>query len=96
MVITNAGHLRAVAGAGAGTGALVEVTVLLRPRDCTCGVVTAGTAGVREGPRDWLRVRALDCKAAGALGAGVVERVRRLVDLPPTRERGGGDPIDAG
>jgi len=53
----------------------VEVIVLLQPRDCTCGVVTAGTAGVRMGPRDWLRVRALDCEAAGALGAGVLERI---------------------
>jgi hypothetical protein len=90
------GDLRAVAGAGAGAGALVEVIVLLRPCDCTCGVVTAGTAGVRVGPRDWLRVRALDCEVAGAVGAGVLERGRRVVGLPPGRVRGGGDPIDAG
>jgi hypothetical protein len=96
MVITNAGDLRAVAGAGAGTGALVEVIVLLRPCDRTCGVVTAGTARVRVGPRDWLRVQALDCQAARALGVGVLECIRRVVGLPPGRVNGGGDPIDAG
>jgi len=40
------------AGAGAGAGVFLVVMVLLRPRDCTWGVVAAGMAGVWEGPRD--------------------------------------------
>jgi hypothetical protein len=48
MVIDNWGDSQADAGAGV----LGAVIVLLRPRDCALGVVTAGTAGVPEGPRD--------------------------------------------
>ena len=52
MMKENSGHLRAGAGAGAGAGALAAVMVLLRPRVCVLGVVTAMTPGVPDAPRD--------------------------------------------
>lgn len=50
MVIENLGDIQA----GAGVGALMAVTVLLRPCVCTLGVFTADGPGVPEGPRDGL------------------------------------------
>jgi hypothetical protein len=93
----NEGNLRAGAGAGAGAGALTAVIVLLRLCFGALGVVTAEAAGGPDGPRDWLRVRALDCEVDRTLeGAveGVLDLVQRVVDLPQTCF--GGVPIFAG
>jgi hypothetical protein len=83
--------------AGAGAGALIAVIVLLQPCFGALGVVTAEAARGPDRPRDWLRVQALDCEVDGALeGAveGVLDLIRRMVDLPQTCF--GGVPIFTG
>jgi hypothetical protein len=83
----NSENLRA--GVSARAGVAAGARALLHPHVCIVGVATTETLGVPDGPRDWLRVRALDWEVEGAL-EGVLDLALRVVDEP--RLRLGGDP----